>query len=45
MGFKLQQNPFGLEIVNKFTERIRMAINKAKSVICKTQDNMKRYYD
>jgi len=45
MGFKLQQNPSGLETINEFTERMRMAIEKAKSAICKAQNNMKRYYD
>jgi len=45
MGFKPQQNPSGLETVNGFMERMRTAINKAKSVICKAQDDMKRYYD
>jgi len=35
MGFKPQQNPSGLEMVNKFTERMRMAIKEAKSAICK----------
>jgi len=32
-------------MVNKFTERMRMAIKEAKSAIRKAQDNMKRYYD
>jgi len=45
MGFKPRQNPSGLETVNEFTERIRTTINEAKSVICKAQDDMKRYYD
>jgi len=45
MGFKPQQNSSSLETVNKFTERMRMAIEEAKSVICKAQDDMKRYYD
>jgi len=45
MGFEPQQNPSGLETVNKFMERIRTAINEAKSTIHKAQDNMKRYYD
>jgi len=35
MGFKPQQNPSSLETVNKFMERMRMAIDKAKSTICK----------
>jgi len=45
MGFKPRQNPSGLETVNEFTERMRMAIEEAKSAICKAQDDMKRYYD
>ena len=45
MGFEPQQNPSGLETVNEFMERMRMAIEKAKSAICKAQDDMKRYYD
>ena len=45
MGFKPQQNPSGLETVNEFMERMRTAIEEAKSAICKAQDNMKRYYN
>jgi len=45
MGFEPQQNHSGLETVNEFTERMRMAIKEAKSAIRKAQDNMKRYYD
>ena len=45
MGFEPWQNSSGLETVNEFTERMRMAINKAKSTIHKAQDDMKRYYD
>jgi len=45
MGFEPQQNSSGLETVNEFMERIRMAIEEAKSMICKAQDDMKRYYD
>jgi len=32
-------------MVNEFTERMRMAIEEAKSAIRKAQDNIKRYYD
>jgi len=32
-------------MVNEFMERMRMAIEEAKSAIHKAQDNMKRYYD
>jgi len=45
MSFKPQQNHSDLEMVNKFTERMRMAIKEVKSTICKVQDDMKRYYD
>ena len=45
MGFEPQQNPSGLEIVNELTERMRTAIDEAKSTIHKAQDDMKRYYD
>jgi len=45
MGFEPRQNPSGLETVNEFTERIRMAIKEAKSTIRKAQDDMKKYYD
>jgi len=45
MGFEPRQNPSGLETVNKFMERMRTAIDEAKSVICKAQNDMKRYYD
>jgi len=45
MGFEPQQNPSGLETVNEFIERMKMAIKKTKSTICKAQDDMKRYYN
>jgi len=45
MGFEPQQNHSNLEMVNEFTERMRIAIEEAKSAICKAQDNIKRYYD
>jgi len=45
MGFEPRQNPSGLETVNEFMERMRMAIEEAKSAIRKAQNNMKRYYD
>jgi len=45
MGFKLRQNHSDLETVNKFMERMRMAIEEAKSTICKAQEDMKRYYN
>jgi len=45
MGFKPQQNHSDLETVNEFMERMRMAIEEAKSAICKAQNDMKRYYN
>jgi len=45
MGFEPQQNPSGLETANEFTERMRTAIDEAKSTIHKAQDDIKRYYD
>ena len=45
MGFEPQQNPSGLETANEFTERMRTAIDEAKSTIHKAQNDMKRYYD
>ena len=45
MGFEPQQNHSDLETVNEFTERMRMAIEEAKSAIHKAQEDMKRYYD
>jgi len=45
MGFEPQQNHSDLEIVNEFTERMRAAIDEAKSAIHKAQDDMKRYYN
>jgi len=45
MGFEPSQVPFGLEIVNKFTERMKSATEEAKSVICKAQKDMTWYYN
>jgi len=45
MGFEPQQNHSDLKTVNEFTERMRMAIEEVKSMICKAQEDMKRYYD
>jgi len=45
MGFEPRQNPSGLETVNEFTERMKTAIEEAKSAIHKAQDDMKKYYD
>jgi len=35
IGFEPRQNPSGLETVNEFMERMRTAIEEAKSAICK----------
>jgi len=45
MGFKPQQNHSDLETVNEFTKRIRIAIEEVKSMICKAQEDIKRYYN
>jgi len=45
MEFEPRQNPSCLETVNEFMERMKTAIKEVKSVICKAQDDMKRYYD
>jgi len=45
MGFEPRQNHSDLETVNEFMERMRIAIEEVKSIICKAQEDMKRYYD
>jgi len=45
MGFEPRQNHSDSETVNEFTERMKVAIDEAKSAIHKAQNNMKRYYD
>jgi len=45
IGFEPRQNSSGLETVNEFTERMRTAIEEAKSTIRKAQNDIKRYYD
>jgi len=35
MGFKLRQNPSGLEMVNEFMKRMKSTTEEAKSTICK----------
>jgi len=45
IGFEPRQNHSDLETVNKFMERMRTAIEEAKSAIRKAQDDMKRYYN
>jgi len=45
MGFEPSQAPSGLETVNKFMEQMKSATEEAKSVICKAQKDMTRYYN
>jgi len=45
MGFKPNQNPSGLEMVNELTERIKSATEEAKLAICKAQEDITRYYN
>jgi len=45
MGFEPRQNPSSLETVNEFTERMKTAVEEAKSTIRKAQNDMKKYYD
>jgi len=40
MGFEPKQHPSGLETVNKFTEQIKIAIEKAKAVVWKAQKDI-----
>ena len=45
IGFKLRQNPSGLETVNEFMKRMQSATEEAKSVIHKVQEDMTCYYN
>ena len=45
MGFEPHQVPSRLEMVNKFTERMKSATEEAKSAIHKVQEDMMRYYN
>ena len=45
MGFEPRQCPSKLETVNEFTKCMKSAIEKAKSVIYKTQQDISRYYN
>jgi len=45
MGFEPRQNSSSLETVNEFMERMKTAVEEAKSTIRKAQDDMKKYYD
>jgi transposase InsO family protein len=44
MGFELQQ-PCRLESANEFTDRMRLAMEKAKASLTKAKDDMTRYYN
>jgi len=45
MGFEPSQAPSGLEMVNEFTERMKSAVEEAKSAIRKAQEDMTWYYN
>jgi hypothetical protein len=44
MGFKPKQ-PARVEAVNEFTDRMKMALEEAKSALNKAKDDMARYYN
>jgi len=44
MGFEPKQ-PARVEAVNEFTDRMKMALEEAKSALNKAKDNMARYYN
>jgi hypothetical protein len=44
MGFEPQQ-PSQLESVNEFTDRMKLALEEAKSALAKAKDDMARYYN
>jgi len=45
MDFEPSQVPSGLEIVNKFTKRMKSTTEEAKSAIRKAQEDMTQYYN
>jgi len=45
MDFEPRQDPSSLEMVNEFTKRMESVTKKAKSAICKVQEDMTRYYN
>ena len=45
MGFELRQCPSRLETINKFKDWMESAIEEAKSMIWKAQENMAWYYN
>jgi len=44
MGFEPKQ-PARVEAVNEFTDRMKMALEEAKSALNKAKDDMARYYN
>jgi hypothetical protein len=44
MGFEPQQ-PFRLESVSEFTDKMKLALEEAKSALAKAKDDMARYYN
>ena len=44
MGFELKQ-PARMEVVNKFTDQMKMVLEEAKSALNKAKDDMARYYN
>jgi len=45
IGFEPRQDSSSLKTVNEFTKRMESATEEAKSVICKAQEDMMRYYN
>jgi hypothetical protein len=44
MGFEPKQ-PAQMEVVNEFTDQMKMALEEAKSALVKAKDDMARYYN
>jgi hypothetical protein len=45
MGFEPLQQPSKLEVVNKFTDHMKSALNEAKAALTKLKEDMARYYN
>lgn len=45
MGFKPQTAPSRIKSVNEFTNRMRDALDEARSALTKAKDDMTRYYN
>src|SRR5437016_1359021 len=45
MGFEPHQPPSKVEAVNEFTDRMKSALEEAKSALVKAKDDMTRYYN